>query len=58
LKKEFVIIKKDEKDLFTGNCSDKIKNIINKIINYPVATQTPVETMNFVAEIQKEIKEC
>ena len=55
LKSEFVI-KKDEDDLFTGNCSDKIKIIINKVKNYPVATQTPVETMNFVAEIQKELK--
>jgi hypothetical protein len=55
LKSEFVI-KKDEKDLNLANCSDKIKIIINKVINYPVATQTPVETMNFVAEIQKELK--
>lgn len=55
LKSEYVI-KKDEKDLNLAICSDKIKIIINKVINYPVATQTPVETMNFVAEIQKELK--
>lgn len=56
LKSEFVI-KKDEKDLVLANCSVELTSIINKIINYPIATQTPVEAMNFVAEIQNEIKD-
>ena len=40
-----------------NECSCIRDSIIEKIKNYPVANKTPVETLEFIANIQKEIIE-